>query len=469
MNIVLLNPPHKHRIQRRYMCSYNAPNFLLPPMELTALGGIAKQFSNCSVTLIDAIAENLNTIQTKKKIKAISPDIIVSIHGFECFDEDIKTLEEIKSFNDTSLLILFGHYATLFPEEILINTHTDIIIHGEPDLVFKNILTLLTAKENWEKIANISFRKDGNIVLADTKSNRVTEFEELPVPAYEMLNHSKYFEPFLSHPFGLIQSARGCPYSCNYCVRTFGKKLTYRTSDQILDEIILLKQKVGIKSLRFIDDTFTANTKRVYEICDKLITADLNIEWTCLSRLDTIQPDMIPLMKKAGCKRIYFGAESGSAKVLSYLNKVLDLEKSMEIIRCCRKNKIETFGFFIVGSPSEDDAAFNESVEYAINADFDYISVSQLQLYPGTLLFEQNKNLVDFSLFPYKHEWKDPDHTRKAQHKEKVFYRRFYIRPKFLINTFRLFSRNPIEYLSNAYSLIKYILSTKSTSRSDYF
>ena len=139
MNIVLLNPPNKHRIQRRFMCSYNAPNQLLPPQELMALGGMLRKQDNCKIFLIDAIAENLNTLSVIERLKSLQPDVIVAIQGFECFEEDIHVLTKIKQSLPSSRMVLFGHYATLFPEEILENTNFDIIIIGEPDNIFSDL------------------------------------------------------------------------------------------------------------------------------------------------------------------------------------------------------------------------------------------------------------------------------------------------------------------------------------------
>jgi hypothetical protein len=125
LNIVLLNLPNVHRIQRRYMCSYNAPNQLLPPIELIALGGITRDMAGCTTHLIDAVAEELNTDTTIDRLRGLDPDYIVTLHGFECFAEDMAVLQSIKSSLPKSIMVLFGHYATLFPEEVLAKSSTD--------------------------------------------------------------------------------------------------------------------------------------------------------------------------------------------------------------------------------------------------------------------------------------------------------------------------------------------------------
>jgi radical SAM superfamily enzyme YgiQ (UPF0313 family) len=190
------------------MCSYNAPNMLLPPHELIALGGVLRSFENCKVHLIDAIAEQLNTSTTIETLISLKPEIIVSIQGFECFEEDMVVLETIKKQMPLTKLVLFGHYATLFAREILENTNIDIIILGEPDKIFNHLIEALLKDTGLLSVKGIAY-KTGETVVIQNGDERIPHPELLPMPAYELLKAKKYFEPFLQAPFGLIQSARG--------------------------------------------------------------------------------------------------------------------------------------------------------------------------------------------------------------------------------------------------------------------
>jgi anaerobic magnesium-protoporphyrin IX monomethyl ester cyclase len=211
------------------------------------------------------------------------------------------------------------------------------------------------------------------------------------------------------------------------------------------------------------------HTKRVIEICQKMIDLKLDIEWTCLSRVDTLREEMIPLMKKAGCKRIYFGAESGSPTVLTYLNKEINLKDAISSMRLCKASGIETLGFFIIGSPAEDEIEFQKSVNFAIEADFDFITVSELIPYPGTELFENVKEKINFSLLPYKNEWKDPTIKERNKQREKEFYKRFYYRRKYLTQSAIRAIKHPLEYFENFKKLSFYLVSQKQKKRADLF
>jgi radical SAM superfamily enzyme YgiQ (UPF0313 family) len=440
---------------------------LLPPHELIALGGVLRAYKNCTPYLIDSIAEQLSTKETIQKLISLNPDIIISIQGFECFEEDINALVQIKNHIPRAKIMLFGHYATLFAEEILEKTNIDLIIFGEPDKIFGNLIEAFLEKIDLSEVPGIAYKVESSIVV-QKGDERIPHPELLPMPAYDLLKAEKYFEPFLQAPFGLIQSARGCPYSCNYCVRSFGKRLTYRSTEQIIEEIIFLKENLGIKSLRFIDDTFTVHPKRVIDICKRIIDLKIDIDWTCLSRVDTLTNEMIPWMKKSGCRRIYFGIESGSERVLKYLNKNVDLSLALSTLHKCKENGIETLGFFIVGAPIETDDDFLASVNFAIEADFDYITVSELIPYPGTEFYKTVKDQVNFTLFPYKNEWKDSSLAERNKIREKEFYKRFYYRKKYFLKSASKVISHPLEYLENFRKLSNFLLMPKENKRSDY-
>src|SRR5688572_14564523 len=161
MTTALLNLPNEETIQRRYMCSYNAPNMLFPTQELMALGGIIRSWKHGKVHLIDSIAENLDTEKTIKRLKDINPELIVSISGFECFEEDMKALDKIGRAFPQSKTILFGHYATLFAKEILNHFNFSFIILDEPDLKFSSLYDSLEGKINLSEVQGIAY-KDSN-------------------------------------------------------------------------------------------------------------------------------------------------------------------------------------------------------------------------------------------------------------------------------------------------------------------
>ena len=466
---LLLNLPHESKVIRRYMCSYNAPNVMFPPLELISLGGIVRAWKEDEVYLLDAIAEELNVEEVLNRIEEINPHLIVSITGFECIDEDMKVIDTIKSKFPSSKTIIFGHYATQFAEEILDNIVVDYIILGEPDLIFSELYDCLKKGQDTSNIKGIVYKGKKNEVIKQHGNGRIPDPNILPMPSYELLKFENYYEPFMQNPFVMIQTARGCPYACNYCVKSFGRQLTTLEPQRIINEILLLKEQFNIKSIRFIDDTFTVNPKRVIELCRLMIDRDLDMEWSCLARADTVNDEMLMWMKKAGCKRIFFGIESGSQKILDYYNKEIKVEEALTNLLLCSKYGIETVGWFMVGMPNETREDFEQSVEFAIKAKLNYILVSELIPYPGTPLFEILKDQLDFSLFPYRNVFKDAEIEKKSYLREKEFFRRFYFRPTYVVQNFHRFIIKPSDMIGNFMSLAKYLWSDLQLSaRKDF-
>jgi radical SAM superfamily enzyme YgiQ (UPF0313 family) len=452
MNILFLNIPNKEQITRRYMCSYPSPESLLPPLELISLAAIAKQ-ENHNVLLIDSIAEKLSYKASFLKVSEFNPDIIVSLTGFECYQDDILYIKELKDNFSYVKIILFGYYATKFPLETLKFSNANYIILGEPDFIFKEIISNLALDNSIEKVNGICFLEGFNLIKVG-EEKRISNMSYLPMPAYELLQPDLYYEPLLKRPFGMIQSMRGCPYQCNYCVKSFGSKTVMLSSNEIIAHIKRLKELFNIKSLRFIDDTFTVNKQRVIEICKLLINEKLTLEWTCLSRADNLNQEMLYWMKKSGCIRIYIGVETGSQKILDIYNKGIDRNDSINKIKLCRKMGIESAAFFMIGHPKESDNDIKECIDFAIKSKINFISISPLTPYPGTHLFEGLKDQINFKIFPYVNEWKNKEINRNYLVRSKWFYKRFYFRLGFLSNNLSSIFRFPSRFLTLSLKII---------------
>lgn len=470
MNGLFLNLPYKDKVVRRYNCSYNASTFLLPPYELICLASIFRDYHDGNLCFIDAIAENRDLASVIDEAREFGPYFITTIAGVDFLEEDIISIEEIKKQLPDVKIILFGYYAGMFSEEIMAKTNIDFIIQGEPDLIFQDLINHLNGQKDIDSIKGLTYNKNGKIVRLE-EARRIPNPNELPMPAYDLLNYKYYSEPFFSKPYAILQSARGCPYSCNYCVKTFGTKLTALSPENIFHQVKHLALSQKIESYRFIDDTFTAIPKRVIEFCKLIIENKLSyIKWSCFSRADTLNREMLEYMKMAGCSRIYFGMESGSEKVLNYYNKNYAIDEAINDIVYCKKLGFETIGLFMVGSPIETKQDLFDSIQLAKNCQFDFITVFQFMMYPGTEIFDKNKDEIVFSILPYKNMFKDESITAKASLHKKIFFKRFYFRLTTLKTIIRTIQKNGIrEVLVTTFSFLRYLfLNNKKLKRNDY-
>ncbi len=445
------------------MCSYVSPESLMPPLELISCAAIARERCGTEVQLIDAIAEGLNEDEVITRIEAYKPDIITSLTGFECYEEDILALKKITSRITQTDFILFGHYATHFPAETLIHSGADYIILGEPELVFESLLSALIAKNEkaLETVEGIAYLQGGELIKRG-KPTRINDPNDLPIPAYDLLpKGDKYYEPLLPVPYGMIQTVRGCPYACNYCVKSYGTKLSQLTTERVIAEIKIMKELHGIKSLRFIDDTFTINKRRVIELCKAIIEEKLDIKWVCLSRADNLDDELLTWMKKAGCHRIYFGMESGSQRMLDIYKKNVKVTEALTVFHLCKKHNIETAVFFMIGHPDETEKDFEDTLKFAREAKLSYVSIAPLTPYPGTPLFDELSATINFNIFPYKNEWKNTTMVTAFKERKQRFYKGFYLRPGYLLSSSRIIANNFWEVAYMGFGLLRYIILKK--------
>lgn len=505
MKTLLLNLPNRQKVVRRYMCSINATNYLFPPQELMSLGAIAREKERKKegtgevmegegtrgwreeggngdkgdVLLLDAIAENLDFEGAGERIAEFKPDLIVALTGFECFQNDIDEAQSVKRAFPGARLALIGYYPTLFPKELLHNSNADFILLNEPDETFSELYDALDKGKKGKglegrgkggrlsTIQGLAY-KEGRKVVVNRERQRIKNLDSLPLPAHELLKNELYFEPFLGKPYSTIQSSRGCPYRCTYCVCTYGHAISFRSAENILAEMRKLNE-LGIRHFRFVDDTFTIDRKRVIGICNKMTGENLKMKWSCLSRVDALDAEMLKAMKKAGCVRIFLGIESGSQKMLDYYRKGYDAGKIKEKVDLVRKAGIEALGFFIVGTPNETDEDLGKSIELAKKCNFDYVVASSLIPYPGTEMFEQLKKNIDFSLMPYRNKFADNAIDLKGRRMEQRFYREFYLRPGYAIRKIPFFARRPAEAFHNLRKLLGFIFHVEQKDRQDLF
>ncbi len=454
--VLLLNLPSSEQITRKYMSSYTSPESLMPPLELISCGAVCKEWHGAEVRLADTIAEKLSVQSTIDLIASYKPDVIISIIGFECYQEDVDMVALLKRNCPESLFVLFGYFPTQFPSETLENSKADYIILGEPELVLNELLKVVFDNAPVQSVLGLVYMHEKEVKIQG-EACRIRDPNELPMPLYDLLLQGKYYEPLFAKPYGMIQTMRGCPYQCNYCVKSYGTKLSQLSTERIIQEMKQWIDLFGVKSIRFIDDTFTINKRRVIELCNEIINNKIDVQWACLSRTDNLDSELLEWMKKAGCKRIYFGLESGSQRMLDIYKKNVVVEEALNALLLCRKSGIETAAFFMTGHPDETEKDFEETLSFAKAANLNYASYNPLKPYPGTGIFEQVRGDVDFSIYPYKNQWRNEMVDKNYDRRKQVFYKGFYLRFGFIKSNTSLLLSNLDQIFFMFIKLLRYL------------
>lgn len=458
MRLALVNLPHEVPVVRRYMCSYNSPIFLFPPLELMNVASAARQWNNDEVILIDAIAERITRETTLDRLRQFQPDLVMTITGFEIFESDMRTFNWLRESLPGVKFAAFGHYATTFPNEVMEIGQLDFIFRGEPEVAYSEVSQAIQNGGDFGSILGLTYRRADGAVVSTPDRQRNRHIDELPFPDYSLVDIQRYSEFLLPRPFAMIQTARGCPYTCNFCVRSYGQKLGMRTPDNILAELTQLVERYQIRSFRFIDDTFTAIPARTSEICQRIRDHLPRLAWSCLSRIDTLDEERAQALKDAGCRRVYLGIESGSQRILQLYGKDYGIERIPRTVDLLRRHRIEVAAFFMVGHPEETRDDFEKTSQLVRALELDYSTVGQTVPYPGTSLFDQYRDQVDFSLFPYKNEWKNAGRRQELQEWESRFFRDAYLRVPYVARHALRFLRYPGTTLSAGKALVPYML-----------
>ena len=301
--------------------------------------------------------------------------------------------EMLKSYNPKLPVIAGGTHPTLLPEEPLKKAPFDFVIRGEGEETIVDLVNTIKNKEDISNVLGISYLKDGKIIHNPNRPF-IQNLDKLPFPAFHLMKDAQKN----TYACTGITTARGCPFKCNYCASNlmWTRNVRFRSPANVVEEIRDRQNRLGIKNYSFNDDTFTLKSAFVEEICNRILTLPFKITWHCDTRGDTITLKTLKLMKKAGCRHVYLGLESGSPKIQKMIKKNISNSKIKEAVKLARKAGIETTVYFMAGFPDETEGNLMESVVAMKNIEPDHAIWSILTPYPGTEIWDlaQKRGLV---------------------------------------------------------------------------
>lgn len=455
VRLVLVNPPFRRPVMRRYVASYFAPGFLLPPTDLLYVSAAAKRFVGAETTVVDCVARRLDVATSIAEIALSKPDLIFVQLGFATLESDLEFCARLAETLPAPIVAM-GYLPSLFGKEILSRSALDAIVCGEPELALCGLIKAWQTGQSGQTVAGVLAKED-RVIVAGPPPERIADLDALPHPDHEAVDLNLYSETLLGGPIGAIFTARGCPFPCTFCVRTFGRELALRSADSVLAEVRHLVHDLGVRKLRFMDDTFNVDVERAITICEGLREMG-PLVWTALARLDRVTPALAERLAAAGCKRLYVGIESGSERMLRVYKKGVDLDTMRGAIGTLRMAGVEVSGFFIVGGPGETASDFEASVAFAKQTRLDYVIVTRLQYWPGTELFDRRRDELEMSVLPFECRPKDAVGYERLLVLERKFYRRFYFRPTFIARQIRRYLTRPGELARGAARLGRYLL-----------
>jgi len=378
MRILLVNAPGKE--------------IKVEPLGLEYLASSLK-VNGFEVTLIDATIEGLSEKEYFHQIRKIKPDVIGITMTTVSLNQDLRGLRIAKKACPDAKIVVGGPHPSAVPTELMESVKDiDFVVIGEGEITIVELVRALSqGKENFNEIDGIAFRDKEGVIRLTSPRKLISNLDEIPIPTREFINFKKV-KPGL--PFGrrkfysIIMTSRGCPYRCIYCSKpVFGRTYRYRSVENVLEEIEYLVS-LGVKEIRFHDDTFTMIPKRTLKLCEELIKRKYDLIWSCTTRADRISKELLKKMKEAGCYHIAYGVESGSQKILNMAKRDMKVEQIEKAFQITKEVGIETSAFVMVGLPGETKETLEETLLLIKKIKPDFFNVSEVGIFPKTELCE---------------------------------------------------------------------------------
>jgi radical SAM superfamily enzyme YgiQ (UPF0313 family) len=354
--------------------------FAIPALGLESLA--ANIIDLVDVKIIDAKVRKLNIEQIMAEIDKYKPELV----GISCcFTIGINFALKIakKSKERGYITVLGGWHPTFEYREVLKNSYVDIVVRGEGEITFRDIIK----NKDLDDIAGISYRKNESMVNNPDRPLK-KDLNQLPLPVRK-LRHNKSYHHIFQMPIDVIETSRGCPYSCSFCNIHLFYRGTYRTknTDRVIQELKIISNQKVFKNVLIVDDNFTANMKRVEEICDKIIREGINLDLICQSRVDVIKnnPDIVQKMSEAGFWLFFLGIESFNPKSLNGIQKRVQFRDIVEAIKILHENDILIIGSMLVGSSlDEEEKDIDLMIKIVRKLGIDFPIYSIMTPLPGT-------------------------------------------------------------------------------------
>ncbi len=306
----------------------------------------------------------------------------------------------IKELRPELPIVMGGTHATLYPAQCVSHSLIDYAIIGEGELSTKDLIDAVVTKVDISKIDGIAYR-NGNEVIVNEKSRKF-DFRSLPKVDYKLLGENTY-KNINKYNVGVLTS-RGCPYGCSFCINSLIKEKriwNYWEPIRVIEEVESLLS-LGVKNIAFWDENFFVKKDRVEKILFLIEEKGLKFEWFTNVRADYFREDYINeeflrRLEKCGLRRIGLGAESGSQKILDYLNKRTTPEQYIKVAKMCSNSKIIPYFSFIIGVPNEDRDDIKETLELIYNIQeacpkAKFAGPQLYRPYPGSTLFNDCVN-----------------------------------------------------------------------------
>jgi len=440
MKVLLIYPPIS--LRERYSSDIGHSGGRQIPLGVYYLAASVRQAGH-DVCVIDGEAGKRTAQDIGRQALEYGPDLVGLSSTTVAFHRALETAREIKECLPAVPIAIGGPHVTSALEDVLTHPEFDFAVFGEGEETLTELLGVLADGGELGGVRGLAFRRN-NVPVINPPRPFIENLDRLPFPAYDLIPDFTLYNPpptnYMKLPVANIITSRGCPNRCTFCGHSsFGRTLRQRSAGNIADEIEILYRRHHVREIAFVDDTFTIAPRRIFDLFHILNGRGIRFPWTCMSRINTVDPETVRFMKEQGCWHISFGIESGNADILRLIRKNISIAEAEKVIGWCRREGIRTKGFFIIGHPGETPDTIDQTISTALDLPLDDVVVTINTPLPGT---EQYRTAHEYGVLATgdwsKFNMWNPVFIPRGLtaemllKKHREFYRRFYLRPRIM-------------------------------------
>ncbi|MFX0184840.1 MAG: B12-binding domain-containing radical SAM protein [Candidatus Hodarchaeota archaeon] len=447
VKILFLVPPTElQAVTTKYQLAFL--NFTAPPLGLGYIAAVLEENGFSNVRILDSHALSISLETYRKYLKRFSPDFI-GIQALTPNFFDALRAASVAKEEKVPYVTLGGYHPTSMPDECLQlgERNVDLIFRGEAEFSTLEFLQSIETGHDWRQIKGISYLDKNNHIVHNPATPMIKDLDSLPLPARHLLPMDKYRIFGSSFPATSVITSRGCPFSCDFCsVSAFhNSKWRPRSPKKIAEEICFLREVMDLKATAFVDDLFFISKRRVKKLALELSKIK-DIYWGATTRADVGEFDLLNLMRRAGCRLVFVGVESGSQTILDQIHKKTSIVQIENYFDNTRKARMDSLASVSFGFPGETRQTIVDTVDWIINRLNPSLALFTLATpYPGTefyneMLSQGKIKENDYSKYNLFHPITELSGLTREEMKSltKWAYKRFYMRPKKIFeNTFR--------------------------------
>ncbi|MDP8254844.1 MAG: radical SAM protein [Candidatus Alcyoniella australis] len=368
--VTLIQPPLHHgplflpaEVGTRFSC--------FPALGLLTLRAGIKKRLGIQAAYLDADALGLSVERAAQLVAATGPDVVgISMDSFT-MKNTIALARAIKRLAPRTVVAVGGVHPTIYPRETAALEGIDWAFCGEADHAFPEALEA-HARGALPNIRGVAYQAEGEVVFAGP-AEPIENLDDLPFPDWTGVELTPYFSaPAAGRPVLSMITSRGCPFRCTFCDRPrLAHGLRTCSAEAVVEQMLELK-RIGAREISIYDDNLTADRKRALAVAEMLAQRGAPIGFDLRSRVDTIDAELLDVLARAGCRRIYFGVESGDPQVLKNIKKGIDLDQTRRVFEHARRRGIRRLAYFMFGLPGEGLDAAQRTIEFARSLKADY-------------------------------------------------------------------------------------------------